>query len=414
MRVVLLTGLLFLSHICNAQFVEKLSNYQPPNKGPDVNPALVSFKLDKPISSLVVRIKPNYQFKGSFILAARDTFYLHKDEHGAMAGQRFSSLIIFPEKIDRFELYCASIRDSIDLYLMNDEWENYESEAGQNDFIPLKPGFFEMPGLIDQSIWRQGLKDPDYDRIIHEVHNLIIHHSSTSNLITDYTSAIRNMYLYHTEVRGWSDIGYNYIIAGNGDIYKGRDPGPNEQDQVMGAHFCSSNKGTLGICLLGTFSDIAPTDTASDSLEKLLVWKLGKDAMDPLGTYPHLLNPYLDVIAGHRDGCVTVCPGEVLYSRLVLMRERVNDKLLLTGVEMAGGYSSTGTIRVFPNPVSRNLAITSSEKIESVSIISLEGRLVHMFNNPTREIDLYNLMKGTYLISIKSGGREYFRRIVKL
>ena len=83
--------------------------------------------------------------------------------------------------------------------------------------------------MIDQAIWREGLKAPDFEPIIHDVHNVIVHHSARSNLVTDYTSAIRNIYLYHNEVRGWSDIGYNYVVAANGDIYKGCDPGVNEE-----------------------------------------------------------------------------------------------------------------------------------------------------------------------------------------
>ena len=148
-----------------------------------------------------------------------------------------------------------------------------------------------MPEMIDQSVWREGLKAPDFERIVHDVHNVIVHHSASSNLVTDYTTAIRNIYLYHTEVRGWSDIGYNYVIAANGDILQG-DVIREFMIRivVMGAHFCSSNRGTMGICMLGTFTEIAPTDTAFASLEKLLVWKLGKDEMDALGQYAHPLN----------------------------------------------------------------------------------------------------------------------------
>lgn len=175
--------------------------------------------------------------------------------------------------------------------------------------------------MIDQSEWRDGLPDPDYERIITNVHNLIIHHTAGSNTNTDYFLVVRNIYIYHTEIRGWSDIGYNYLIAQDGSIFKGRDPGNGEQDNVMGAHFCAANTGTMGISILGTYTDIAPPDLAIEALIRILTWKTGKDSLDPTGIYPHSLNNNLPVIAGHRDGCATECPGEMLYAYIAEIRD---------------------------------------------------------------------------------------------
>jgi hypothetical protein len=177
--------------------------------------------------------------------------------------------------------------------------------------------------MIDQSTWREGLSEPDYIRTKNKVHNIIIHHSAGSNVDTNYTSTVRNIYIYHTEILGWSDIGYNYLIAANGNIYKGRDPDGFEQDNVLGAHFCGSNTGTMGICMMGTYSDICPSSEAINSLLVLLNWKAGKDSLNPLGNYPHALNSNLPVIAGHRDGCSTECPGECLYQLLDSIRHEV-------------------------------------------------------------------------------------------
>jgi hypothetical protein len=180
--------------------------------------------------------------------------------------------------------------------------------------------------MIDQSLWRAGLNDPDYERIFNQVHNIIIHHSAGSNTDTDYTNVIRNIYIYHTEVRGWSDIGYNYLIAQDGTIFKGRDPGTLKQDEVLGAHFCNSNTGTLGICVMGSYSELAAPAISIQSLVDLITWKLGKDSIDPLGIYPHPLNQNLPVIAGHRDGCSTECPGDSIYYSLESIRNQVITK----------------------------------------------------------------------------------------
>lgn len=182
--------------------------------------------------------------------------------------------------------------------------------------------------MIDQEIWRQGLTPPDYERIYTPVRNIIIHHTAGSNTDTNYIQVVRSHYIYHTEVRGWSDIGYNYLIAQDGSLFKGRDPGELEQDYVMGAHFCASNTGTLGISLLGTYSEILPSDTALHSLYALLAWKTGKDSLDPLGSAAHPLNRDLPVIAGHRDGCATECPGQMFYNTLPEVRQEVYEIFL--------------------------------------------------------------------------------------
>ena len=45
--------------------------------------------------------------------------------------------------------------------------------------------------------------------------------------------------------RGWSDIGYHYVIRRDGVVEQGRD------DSVKGAHTKGHNTGSLGICLVG-------------------------------------------------------------------------------------------------------------------------------------------------------------------
>ena len=66
----------------------------------------------------------------------------------------------------------------------------------------------------------------------------MVHHSAGSNTNSNYTQVVRDIYLYHTQVNGcWSDIGYNYLVAQDGSIYNGRDPGALEQDDVLGRSF---------------------------------------------------------------------------------------------------------------------------------------------------------------------------------
>ena len=179
---------------------------------------------------------------------------------------------------------------------------------------------------VAQSEWRAGLPPPEYTRSFTDVTHVVVHHSAGSNSATNYTQVVRDIYLYHTEVNGWSDIGYNYLIAQDGSIYAGRDPDGGAQDNVLGAHFCGANSLTMGICLLGNYEEVAPTAAIWSSLEQITVYKIHKENLSPTSTYPHPFGQ-LPSNLGHRDGCSTLCPGEHVYERLDILRSTVHQKL---------------------------------------------------------------------------------------
>jgi hypothetical protein len=185
-----------------------------------------------------------------------------------------------------------------------------------------------MPDIIPQSTWRTGLPGPTAGRNSTPTSHCIVHHSAANNGDTNYTQIIRSIYTYHTQVNGWDDIGYNYLITANGDVYAGRDPelAGIDQDNVQGAHFCGKNQGTMGICLVGDFTTSSPSDTQMAALIQLLKWKVKKDALSPYNSKPHptATDPLLGAIAGHRDGCNTACPGNKLYEKLGTLKTEVN------------------------------------------------------------------------------------------
>ncbi len=261
--------------------------------------------------------------------------------------------------------------------------------------------------MIEQEFWREGLPEPDYERIVHEVRNIIIHHSATSNDLTDYTNVIRNIYLYHTEGNGWSDIGYNYVIAQDGSIFKGRDPGVYEQDNVMGAHFCSANSGTMGICILGHYMNIAPPVESINALVNLLAWKAAKDTLNPYGTNAHILNPELKVIAGHRDGCSTLCPGDSLYDKLNSIRHETAEEMKDCGFfysSVAKREAPLPGIIIFYNPANNILNIKiENGYVESFYLADMYGKVYLIENNikiseQQLQINTGDLLPGMYFI----------------
>jgi hypothetical protein len=154
--------------------------------------------------------------------------------------------------------------------------------------------------------------------------HLIVHHSfSPGNNVTDWVAAVRGIWTFHVMSNGWSDIGYNWLIDPNGTIYEGR-AWVGEDDNTQGAHFCGFNRNTMGVCMLGDFTSITPTEAALKSLVRILGYRASVNNIDVRGTSFHANSQRtLNNISGHRDGCSTACPGESLYPLLPTLRNRV-------------------------------------------------------------------------------------------
>lgn len=159
------------------------------------------------------------------------------------------------------------------------------------------------------------------------VTHLIVHHTATGNSAAnnDWAAVIRSIWNFHIFTNGWADIGYNYLIDPNGVIYEGRAGG----DNVQGAHFSGVNGGTMGISMVGTFTDVTPGESQINSLRRLLAWKASQRAIDPTGKARHAASGLdLNNISGHRDGPgSTECPGNALYPLLPTVRAGVKELL---------------------------------------------------------------------------------------
>lgn len=275
------------------------------------------------------------------------------------------------------------------------------------------------PETIDQSIWREGLPDPKPNPDTHQVYHTIIHHSAGSNSDKDYTKVVRNIYLFHTQNNGWDDIGYNFVIAQNGQIFDGRDnQGVADEDNIKGAHFCGKNNNTMGVCLLGNYETTQPTDATLSSLANLLAWKFPKEKISPFDYFQHPRNTqnalYLPALGGHRDGCSTLCPGENIFSIIPEIKEKVCLKMDSCQVPIASIKNEDGPkINVFPNPTRGKIQIMSENQINSISIYSFDGRLIQI-KSGSSEIDLTPLNDGMYLLNIHlENSLETFQKVLK-
>jgi N-acetyl-anhydromuramyl-L-alanine amidase AmpD len=99
-------------------------------------------------------------------------------------------------------------------------------------------------------------------RKLSQIQQVVLHHSATAS-----TAKGSNPYAYaqfHVNERGWSGIGYHYVIQPDGKIFQ-----TNELATVSN-HVQNANTRSIGVCLSGNFDNEKPTQDAIASLLWLL------------------------------------------------------------------------------------------------------------------------------------------------
>ena len=159
-----------------------------------------------------------------------------------------------------------------------------------------------------------------------DVRFAIVHHTAGENGYSRSEAAaiVKGIQLFHVQGNGWNDIGYNFLVDRFGTIYEGRFGGADRN--VVGAHAMGFNTGSVGIALLGTYEDAAPSAAAQDAIARLVAWRLDLAHVDPTAfltfisggsdRYASGIPVLLNGVSGHRDTGFTACPGDVLYGRL--------------------------------------------------------------------------------------------------
>jgi hypothetical protein len=175
------------------------------------------------------------------------------------------------------------------------------------------------------------------------VQQLFVHHTAGTNNDPDPAATMRGIYWYHTKTRGWCDIGYNFVIGPEGSIFEGRwarkylpwESHTSEDTQgraVAGAHVADFNSGSVGISMMGDFSDAGPSAAARSSLVEMLAWEASRHDLRPKAWHRYRnpdsgLTKRLRYISGHRDAGDTACPGARLYGSLSEIRGDVADRM---------------------------------------------------------------------------------------
>lgn len=123
------------------------------------------------------------------------------------------------------------------------------------------------------------------------IKEIIVHCSATPEG-KDFT--VEQIKQWHLQ-RGFSDIGYHYVIYRDGSLHKGR------EDSVIGAHCTGHNSYSIGVCYIGGVEKDGktPKDTRTEAQKKALVELLKKLKVE----YPKA------TIHGHREYANKACPS---------------------------------------------------------------------------------------------------------
>src|SRR5690606_28908465 len=128
---------------------------------------------------------------------------------------------------------------------------------------------------------------------------------------------------FHVRERGWPDIAYHFLVDRDGRVWEGRDGSltrPVQADASGG-----SQGHAMLCCLIGEFTEQAPTPAAVAALTAVLAWLGDTYGIDtaPGATatftsrgsnrWPAGTEVTTATIAGHRDMSYTECPGDACY-----------------------------------------------------------------------------------------------------
>ena len=212
-----------------------------------------------------------------------------------------------------------------------------------------------QPAVVSRAEWgadetKRGGDAPSFAPVT----KLIVHHTVTTNADPDPAATVRAVYTFHTQVRGFNDIGYNWLVDAGGRVYEGRYSRPYPAGErptgedaagrgVIGAHAEGANTGSVGVALLGNFATVPPAPAAMVSLEAVLAWLADRHDIDPRGARAAFPN-----IAGHRDARATECPGDLLYARLPSLRKAVADTIAAAQLVTPGYWVASRDGRVQP------------------------------------------------------------------
>ena len=222
-----------------------------------------------------------------------------------------------------------------------------------------------QPTIITRAQWGadESLRtcSPDY---VPSVKGAIVHHTVSSNTYsaTAAPAVLRSIYAYHVNGNGWCDVGYNFFVDRFGRLYEGRFGGMSKN--VVGAQAGGFNSQTFGVSSIGnhdpgTAGAVAPSSAVLTAIGKLIGWKAWLNGWKPESSASFtsggstrwaagkvITEPR---VAGHREYSLTVCPGDLMNSRLSIVRTTAT-QVYNAGLGATSGTAATPVVETYNRP----------------------------------------------------------------
>lgn len=183
----------------------------------------------------------------------------------------------------------------------------------RNAATPLAPVFPEIPDsslgvagvivknvrFVERNEWGAQPPSEPLTKMKLPVPYVIISHTATDFCKTqsECTFHVRFAQTFHIESRKWSDIGYSFLVGGDGLVYVGR------SWDYIGAHSFGFNNISIGISFIGTFNSVIPAKNQLYAAQRVI----------ELGVKGGKIAPDYKLL-GHRQISRTLSPGDALYS----------------------------------------------------------------------------------------------------
>ncbi len=130
------------------------------------------------------------------------------------------------------------------LHLIEDGIFGNLTEEAVKDF--QKTNGLVVDGIVGAKTWELILGNSAMGKSKRTINEIIVHCTATPEGKEETISSIRKEHLR----KGWSDIGYHYVVYLDGSIHNGRDV------NISGAHCEGHNQHSIGVCYVGGLENI--------------------------------------------------------------------------------------------------------------------------------------------------------------
>lgn len=188
------------------------------------------------------------------------------------------------------------------------EWIAFDTGIGQAVKEGLKEferKYWDCPQIIPRCQWGAKPRDGKPIPLSLPLGHLFVHHTYTPSApclsFPVCARDMRSMQRFHQEDRGWSDIGYSFVVGSDGYVYEG--VGWN----TVGRHTRGQNSIGYGVSFIGNYTSVLPSRYTLDLVRRQLVQCAVGGG--------RLLSNF--TLKGHRQAVnYTTCPGDALFAEI--------------------------------------------------------------------------------------------------